>query len=281
MTNNATIAIDAATTNDRLVDRVGFWIALHILVWTFYAMIGNGAADIHHDMAEAYAWGREFQLGYFKHPPFWAWVAGLWFAMAPRADWAFYLLSMVNAGLGLWAVWLIAGRLIANRKLRLCAVLLLELTPFYHFLGFKFNANTILLSLWPWATYFFLRVLEDRDPRAAIGLGIVAGLDDQKRRQFLRLTGGDDARDRGVPLRGFVGEISVRAVLQAGDASAFGVAKPCGRIRDGPHADHVGDGRIDIVMHFGHAFAIKDRRAAMHRRVRFHAGEHREVATGR
>lgn len=155
---------------------IGFWLVLHVAAWTLYATVSNMPADIHHDMAEAYAWGREFQLGYYKHPPVWAWVAGVWFMVLPRADWAFYLLSMLNAAAGLWAVWLIAGRTLKDQSLRLTAVLLLELVPFYHFLGFKFNANTILLSLWPWATYFFLRVIDDRRLSSAIGLGVVAGL---------------------------------------------------------------------------------------------------------
>ncbi len=166
---------DVAAANG-LTQRIGFWLALHVVVWTLYATISNGPADIHHDMAEAYAWGREFQLGYFKHPPFWAWVAGVWFAIMPRADWAFYLLSMLNAAAGLWAVWLIAGRLIEDRATRLMAVLLLELVPFYHFLAFKFNANTILISLWAWAIYFYLRLIEDRRARDAVMLGVVAAL---------------------------------------------------------------------------------------------------------
>ncbi|MBN9063254.1 MAG: glycosyltransferase family 39 protein [Rhizobiales bacterium] len=156
-------------------DQIGFWLLLHVAAWTLYATLSNMPADIHHDMAEAYAWGREFQLGYYKHPPFWAWITGLWFSVLPRAGWAFYLLSMVNAACGLWAVWLIAGRYLEDSSRRLAAVLLLELTPFYHFLGFKYNANTIFLSLWPWATYFFLRVVEDRSMRAAVGLGLAAG----------------------------------------------------------------------------------------------------------
>lgn len=173
-----TAAGDAATNISgglAIRTRIAFWLLLHIAAWTLYATLSNMPADIHHDMAEAYAWGSEFQLGYYKHPPFWAWIAGLWFSVFPRDGWAFYLLSMTNAAGGLWAVWLIAGRYLESPTQRLVAVLLLELTPFYHFLGFKYNANTIFLSLWPWATYLFLRVAEDRRLRAAIGLGLVAG----------------------------------------------------------------------------------------------------------
>ncbi len=83
--------------------------AVFVTVWTLYAVISAAPAAIHNDMAEAYVWGREFQLGYFQHPPFWAWVAGLWFEVFPRADWAFALLAMLNAGLGLYGSWMLIG----------------------------------------------------------------------------------------------------------------------------------------------------------------------------
>ena len=79
------------------------------MVWTAYGVISASPASIHNDMAEAYVWGREFQLGYEKHPPFWAWIAGLWFEVFPRADWAFTLLAVFNAGLGLYGSWILIG----------------------------------------------------------------------------------------------------------------------------------------------------------------------------
>lgn len=117
-------------------------------VWTLYGAISAAPAAIHNDMAEAYVWGREFQLGYFQHPPFWAWIAGLWFEVFPRADLAFTLLATLNAGLGLYGSWLLIGDF-ADGDRRLAATVLLLLTPFYTFLALKFNANSIFLSLWP------------------------------------------------------------------------------------------------------------------------------------
>ena len=44
-------------------------LAIFLMVWTAYGVISASPASIHNDMAEAYVWGREFQLGYEKHPP--------------------------------------------------------------------------------------------------------------------------------------------------------------------------------------------------------------------
>jgi hypothetical protein len=46
------------------------FLLFHIIVWTVYAAMAVGADSIHHDMAEAWVWGQQFQLGYYKHPPF-------------------------------------------------------------------------------------------------------------------------------------------------------------------------------------------------------------------
>lgn len=150
-------------------------LALFVTVWTVYGAISFAPASIHHDMAEAYVWGREFQLGYFAHPPFWAWIAGLWFEFFPRVDWAFYLLSMLNAGLGLLGSWFLIGNFASGDR-RLAATALLLLTPFYTFLALKFNANSIFLSLWPWTMHFFVRSLNDRRLSHAILFGLFMGL---------------------------------------------------------------------------------------------------------
>ena len=62
-----------------------------IAVWFAYGAIADAGKAIQIDLAEAYVWGREFQLGYNQHPPFYAWIAGVWFMAFPRTNWAFVL----------------------------------------------------------------------------------------------------------------------------------------------------------------------------------------------
>ena len=143
------------------------------LFWATYAQVSS-SAGVHIDSLEAYAWGREFRLGYYKHPPFWAWVAGLWFMVFPKTDWCFWLLSELNGALGLAGAYALMGRFCAQRTRVLC-VLLLMLTPFYQFNALRFNANTVLLSIWPWTMYFFVRSIETRRVIYAIACGVLAG----------------------------------------------------------------------------------------------------------
>lgn len=123
---------------------------------------------------EAFVWGQQFEPGYYKHPPFWAWIAGAWFSVFPHTDWAFYLLSEANASLGVLGAWALIGRFTKGPE-RLAGTLLLLLTTFYNVNALRFNANTIQLSLWPWTMYFFLRSIENKTVGSGIALGVMAG----------------------------------------------------------------------------------------------------------
>jgi len=79
-------------------------IVAHVIVMTLFATIARLPETVWDDMLEAWAWGRQFQLGYYKHPPLYAWIAGLWFKVLPRTDASFYLLSAINIGAGLVGV---------------------------------------------------------------------------------------------------------------------------------------------------------------------------------
>lgn len=133
----------------------------------------GGNPNLHGDSLEAFTWGQEFQLGYYKHPPFWAWVAGLWFKLFPHKDWAFYLLSELNAALGILGAWAFIGK-ITKDPARLAATALLLLTSFYTFNALRFNANTMQLSLWPWAMYALLHSIERRTVWSGVLFGAIA-----------------------------------------------------------------------------------------------------------
>jgi len=145
-------------------------LLLHVSFWAVYGALANPRL-VHPDMLEAYLWGHEFQLGYFKHPPFWAWIAGAWFEIFPRSNWAFYLLCSLNSGLALLGIWRLYG-LYASAVARRAGFFLVLATPFYTFTCLNnFNANTILLSIWPWTVYVFARSIE----RGALGYAALFG----------------------------------------------------------------------------------------------------------
>lgn len=142
-----------------------------------YALLASNWGPLHVDLTEMWAWGKEFELGYFKHPPFAAWIAGLWFTAMPRTNWSFYLLATLNGAIGLAGVWALAGLLLGPFG-RWASMLVLVLTPSFTITALKFNCNAPLLSLWPWAAYFLVASVQTRRATfgAAAGLLTAAAL---------------------------------------------------------------------------------------------------------
>lgn len=150
-------------------------LVAHVVCWTVYGAVALGVGALHDDVIEAWNWGQAPQLGYYKHPPLFAWVTWAWFRVFPVADWSFYLLAAAASALGLAGAAALARLLGAGRD-RVAAVAFLMLGPLYGFLALKFNANAVLIPVWPWACYWFLRSLHSgRAPDGAVA-GVLGAL---------------------------------------------------------------------------------------------------------
>ncbi len=68
---------------------------------------------------------------------------------------------------------MLAG-LFARGWTRHAAILMLLATPLYTIMAFKYNANTIFVSLWPWTLFFFVRSLDRMKARDAALFGAFA-----------------------------------------------------------------------------------------------------------
>lgn len=150
-------------------------LGVYALLWWGYAVIAKSTQSIHFDMGEVFSWSTALAYGYPKHPPFPAWVAAAWFAVFPRADWAYYLLSATSITLALWFAWLIAARLVEGEK-RAIALVLLALSPTFNFLPLKFNSNALLIPVWAGATWLFVRSYAERTVLAGALAGAGAAI---------------------------------------------------------------------------------------------------------
>lgn len=151
-------------------------IGASCLAWALIHWVAHGNLDSYHDMLETYAWSQAWDWGTHKHPPFFAWVAGLWFAVFPQNDLSYRLLVSANVGLGLWGVLHLAKRLGLGPLGPSAALLLLWSFP-YTTLAAKFNANSQLLSLWPWTAALLLASWQEQRWRGAacsMALGLLA-----------------------------------------------------------------------------------------------------------
>src|SRR6195952_2888989 len=153
---------------------IGFATA-HAVLWTFILVELKAAQDVHMDVAEAFAWGQKFQLGYGKHPPLSGWVAGLWFRIFPATDWATYALAMATLGCGLVLCWRISLRVVDRRR-AFFVVLMLPLYPIFNFKGFKYNPDLLQLVTLPLVVLAYLNAFEKRSLKSGIWLGLAGAL---------------------------------------------------------------------------------------------------------
>lgn len=166
-------ALFARSVRDDGFALVVAFVLVHTAVWTIVPAVSRSSGALWDDMLETYAWAQQWQLGYYKHPPFYSWIVGLWFEIFPRNETVYYLLPAANVGVGLMGIWALAGRFV-KVEARLLSVLLLTFMPYYNYMASNFNANTILLSLWPWTAYAFVRSMETRSLAAGAAFGALA-----------------------------------------------------------------------------------------------------------
>lgn len=171
----------AAWLAKRAIDpETGLWLViafaiLHVFFWTLILTKLKAAQDVHTDVAEAFAWGQQFLLGYGKHPPLSGWVAGLWFRFFPAADWATYLLAMTTVGVGMVICYLISVRVVDRRR-AFAAVVMLAIYPIFNFKGFKYNADLLQLVTLPLVVLAYLNAFAKPNWRSGVWLGVAAAL---------------------------------------------------------------------------------------------------------
>ena len=154
---------------------VAGFVTFHVVLWTVVLIRLRVAQDVHFDVAEAFAWGQKFLLGYGKHPPLSGWVAGLWFMLFPVTDWSTYALAMVTLGVGMMICWAIALRVVDRRRAFL-VVVMLAIYPIFNLKGFKYNADLLQLVTLPLLMLAYLDAFDKRTIRSGIWLGLAGAL---------------------------------------------------------------------------------------------------------
>jgi hypothetical protein len=130
-------------------------LALHLIVWT--ALPALVSANLQLDLAEDLALGKEWQLGYWKHPPLPWWMADLVYRIVGDVH-AVYVLGPLAAVVCLYVVWLL-GRDIVGGFQALIAVLALEGVHYYNFSVVKFAHDQMQLPFWALTGLFLYRAI--------------------------------------------------------------------------------------------------------------------------
>src|SRR5215213_4244321 len=130
-------------------------LALHVLIWT--ALPALLSHNLQLDLVEDLALGREWQLGYWKHPPLPWWLADAIYRLTGTV-YSVYLLGPLSAVACMYVVWLL-GRDIVGGVQALIAVLALEGVHFFNFSVPKFAHDQMQLPFWALTGLFLYRAL--------------------------------------------------------------------------------------------------------------------------
>jgi hypothetical protein len=132
------------------------WVlGLHLAVWTALPILV--CPNLQLDLAEDLALGKEWQLGYWKHPPLPWWFADALHRLTGQID-SVYLLGPLVAVLCLYFVWRFA-REVADPIIALTAVLALEGLHYYNFSAVKFAHDQMQLPFWVLTGWFVYRAI--------------------------------------------------------------------------------------------------------------------------
>ena len=146
MTGTA-LAQRLAALSERWAPARIFWtfLAAHVLIWWLLPALLQHNLPL--DVIEQLAWGREWQIVYFKHPPLPAWIVESVAAVSGRWPPALYLVGPLASALALVAVWRL-GRAMLGEQRALLAVLAQEGVVYFTIFTPEFNHNVVLLPLW-------------------------------------------------------------------------------------------------------------------------------------
>src|SRR3954452_21611970 len=136
-------------------------LVLHVVIWTVLPALLSHNLQL--DLVEDLALGREWQLGYWKHPPLPWWLADVVYRMTGDVH-AVYILGPLSAAVCMYVVWLL-GRDIVGGFQSLIAVLALEGIHFFNFSVPKFAHDQMQLPFWAMTGLFLYRaIVQGRAP---------------------------------------------------------------------------------------------------------------------
>lgn len=148
------------------------WLCLvQLALWTLAPSVFFSAPPL--DVVENIGWGREWRMGYYKHPPLQAWVTGL--AMSLGGVWLVYLASQLCVIGTYWGLYLL-GRDAVDAQTGLRAVLIYALCFYATIPTPEFNANIVLAPFWALSAWALWRALHGGGTIFWVALGaLLAG----------------------------------------------------------------------------------------------------------
>lgn len=148
-------------------------VLLHAFIWIVVPTLLLG--NLHHDTLEAAFWGREFALGYPKHPPLTTWLIDLAVRIGDHPILYLMIQAQVTVVITAYFIWKTVHKFASAQSATL-AVAIYMVSAIANSLAVQIDHNTFLAPLYAATLYFGLQYLEDKKWKDSIALGIAVGL---------------------------------------------------------------------------------------------------------
>jgi 4-amino-4-deoxy-L-arabinose transferase-like glycosyltransferase len=130
----------------------------HAVLWTLLPALL--CRNLPLDVIEGIAYGQEWQIGYWKHPPLPWWLIDVVRDLFGSRIWPLFLLGQLAVLVCFWAVWRLGRRLLRPIE-ALVAVVLLDGCVVFTIPTMEFNHNIVQLPIWALAGWTYYRALVD------------------------------------------------------------------------------------------------------------------------
>ena len=153
---------------------LGGMIALHVLLWTVVPLVAHPNVPL--DVVEGAAWGREWQWGYHKGPPLFAWIMGLVDPIDDEARlFAVYLLSQLSVAITFFGVWKLGVRVFSEVE-ALLGVMLLEGVYYFTYPTPELNEIILQMPVSALLGWIFHRAVREQRTADWLAVGVLAAI---------------------------------------------------------------------------------------------------------
>ncbi|MDF7675922.1 glycosyltransferase family 39 protein [Neisseriaceae bacterium ESL0693] len=150
--------------------RLPLWLMLYFVLWVLLPFLLSGSYPL--DVPEGIYWGREWQWGYYKHPPLSSWVLYSFYTVFGHIG--PYLLSQCTIALSLWLAYALGKHLMSRQRAFVGALFLLAIF-YYTWPSLEFNHNVAQMPVWLGLVYTFYLATRKNHWSYWILFGILAG----------------------------------------------------------------------------------------------------------
>ena len=143
----------------------------YFIFWTIVPPLISSSFPL--DVPEGIYWGKEFQLGYYKHPPFSSWV--LYGFYTVFGSFGPYLLSQICIALTAFFVFLIGKNIVSEEKAFYSGIFIFAIF-YYTWPSLEFNHNIAQMPIWAGLIYLFYLALNKNTLTVWLLFGVVTGI---------------------------------------------------------------------------------------------------------